>query len=57
MYADVSTARITTVFWLPRGTGRFYYVGLDFDNDPRDGTWSSLLAAIAAQVGGEKTAS
>ncbi|GIL44948.1 hypothetical protein Vafri_2391 [Volvox africanus] len=40
----------TTVFSLPRGQGRFYYMGLDFDNDPRDGSWGKLLTSIAEQA-------
>ena len=50
VYQDTGTSS-TTVFSYPRGTGRFYYLGLDFDNDPRDGTWGQLLQAIAMQVG------
>ncbi|EFJ47646.1 hypothetical protein VOLCADRAFT_92005 [Volvox carteri f. nagariensis] len=50
MYSDSSPMKATTVFSLPRGSGRFYYVGLDFDNDPRDGSWGQLLSAIAVQA-------
>lgn len=52
MYEDssASTGATSVVFSLPRGTGRFYYVGLAWDNDPRDGSWVALLGAIAKQV-------
>ncbi|GIL44947.1 hypothetical protein Vafri_2391 [Volvox africanus] len=50
MYRDMSGMGTTTVFSLPRGQGRFYYMGLDFDNDPRDGSWGKLLTSIAEQA-------
>ncbi|GLI64904.1 hypothetical protein VaNZ11_008297, partial [Volvox africanus] len=55
MYRDISGMGTTTVFSLPRGQGRFYYMGLDFDNDPRDGSWGKLLTSIAEQAASNPT--
>ncbi|KXZ51023.1 hypothetical protein GPECTOR_14g263 [Gonium pectorale] len=49
MYEDQSSGS-AVVFSYGRGTGRYYYVGLDFDVTPRVARWGQLLEAIALQA-------